>query len=184
MFHVEHDITLEIILSLLGSDSHPRRIGRDLGVPHTTVIRRLKTLLDANVVDFREEGKNKVYFLEDTLEARSYMVSAENYKFIQILEEYPRLRPVFSSIIRNPDVRLALLFGSYARRTPTFRSDIDIFVETRDRSIKSDIEKIHSRVSVKIGDFDRSSDLVREIEKNHVVIKGFEDYVAKTRFLQ
>jgi len=184
MFHVEQNLEYEIILHLMESDSHPRRIAKVLNVPHTTIIRRLKSLDDMNAVDFREEGRNKVYFLEGTLEARSLIISAEVYRSMRTIELYPRLRPLFSAIIRNEDVRLAILFGSYARWAPTYRSDIDIFIETKDRSIKTDMEKLHSRASVKIGDFDRSSDLVREIENNHVIIRGFEDYVGKTRFLQ
>jgi len=181
---VEQNIAYEILLHLLESDSHPRRIAKDLDVPHTTVIRRLKDLYDMNVVDFREEGKNKVFFLEDTLEARSFIISAEIYKFTKTLDLYPRLRPLFGAIIRNDEIPMAILFGSYARWAPTYKSDIDIFVETKDRGIKTGVEKLQSRVSVKIGDFDRSSDLVREIESNHVIIKGFEDYVGKTRLLQ
>lgn len=181
---MEQKIEYEILLRLLKSDSHPRQIGKDLEVPHTTITRRLKNLSESNVVDFRKEGRNKVYFIEDTLEARSFIISTEIYKFTRILELYPRLRPIFSAIIREDCIQMAILFGSYARRTPTFRSDIDIFIETRDRNIKTDMEKLHSRASVKIGDFDRSSDLVREIENNHVIIKGFEDYVGKTRILQ
>jgi predicted nucleotidyltransferase len=159
-------------------------MAKDLKVPHTTIIRRLKFLYDANAVDFREEGRNKVYFLEDTIEARSYIISAEIYKFTRTLELYPRLRPLFGAIIRDDDINLAILFGSYARWAPTYKSDIDIFIETKERSVKTDIEKLHSRASVKIGDFDRNSDLVREIESNHVIIRGFEEYVGKTRFLR
>ena len=184
MFHVEQNIEYDIILHLMESDSHPRRIAKDLNVPHTTIIRKLKILDEINVVDFREEGRNKVYFLEGTLEARSFIISAEVYRSMRTIELYPRLRSLFSAIIRNEEIRLAILFGSYARWAPTYKSDIDIFIETKDRNIRSDIDKLHSRASVKIGDFDRSSDLVREIEKNHVIIKGFEDYVGKTRFLQ
>lgn len=184
MFHVEQDLTMEIVLLLIDSDSHPRRISKELGVPHTTIIRKLRNLSDANAIDFREEGKNKVYFLEDTLEARTCIISAEVYRFARTLDSYPRLRAVFNSVIRDDRIRLAILFGSYARGAPTFRSDIDVFVETEDRQVKLDLEKIQSRVSVKIGPFDRSKDLVKEIEKNHVIIKGFEDYVSKTRILQ
>ncbi|ADN35462.1 hypothetical protein Mpet_0688 [Methanolacinia petrolearia DSM 11571] len=184
MFHVERNIGYEIVIHLLESDSHPRRIAKDLEVPHTTVIRRLKGLYDMNIVDFREEGKNKVFYLEESLEARSFIISAEIYKFTKTLDLYPRLRPLFSAIIRDDRIHMAILFGSYARWAPTYKSDIDIFVETKDREIKTGVEKLQSRVSVKIGDFDRNSDLVREIESNHVIIKGFEDYVGKTRVLQ
>jgi len=38
------DIELEIILSLIKSRSHLREIARDIREPHTTVLRKIKTL--------------------------------------------------------------------------------------------------------------------------------------------
>ncbi|WP_048114642.1 winged helix-turn-helix domain-containing protein, partial [Methanoculleus sp. MH98A] len=58
MFHVEQNVSIKIVALLLRGDSHPRKLAKDLNVSHTTVLRRLKDLLDGNVVDFRIEGKN------------------------------------------------------------------------------------------------------------------------------
>ena len=42
---------------------------------------------------------------------------------------------------------------------------------------------MNSRISVKSGPFDLGSDLIMEIIKNHVIIKGAEEFYAKTGFL-
>lgn len=61
MFHVEQNISIQIVALLLKGDSHPRKLAKDLDISHTTVLRKLEGLLDENVVDFRKEGKNRVY---------------------------------------------------------------------------------------------------------------------------
>ena len=44
------------------------------------------------------------------------------------------------------------------------------------------MEKGHSKLSVKTGIFDMDSPLVREIVKEHIIVKGVEDYVERIHF--
>jgi len=46
------------------------------------------------------------------------------------------------------------------------------------------VESIHSRIKVKFGDFDLSSNLIKEIIKNHVILKGVEEFYEKTKFFE
>ena len=39
-------------------------------------------------------------------------------------------------------------------------------------------------LSVKLGKFDNSSFLIKEIIKSHVVLKGVEDFYEKTKFFE
>ena len=181
MFHVERNLTYEIVITLLRVESHPRAIAKDLGATHTTVLRKLKILSCDNVIDYREEGKNKVYFIKNTLEARTYIMIVELYRLTRMLHTYPRLRSIIQSIQQHPDIQLAVLFGSYAKGTAMQKSDIDVYIKTEDRKLKRDLERIHSKLSIKTGEFDRSTILIREIEKDHVILKGVEEYYEKTR---
>jgi predicted nucleotidyltransferase len=88
------------------------------------------------------------------------------------------------NIQQNKKIGLAVLFGSYARGKANKNSDIDIFIETKDRKLKQELELLNSRLSVKIGEYDRSSPLIKEIEKNHVILKGVEPFYEKIGFLQ
>jgi DNA-binding transcriptional ArsR family regulator len=45
-------------------------LAKDPGISHITVLQKLRGLLDGNVVDFRIEGKNRVYFLKKPLRRR------------------------------------------------------------------------------------------------------------------
>jgi predicted nucleotidyltransferase len=146
-----------------------------------TIINKLRELINANIVDFKQKGKNKVYYLKKTLEARNCIIMAELYKMNKILKMYPRLRKIIEDILKNPKIKLAILFGSYAKGLAHEDSDIDVFVETKSRILKRNLENIDSRLSIKIGTFNRLNPLIREIEKNHIIIKGIEIYHEKTK---
>jgi predicted nucleotidyltransferase len=180
MFHVEQNLTNEIVTLLLQADLHPRAIAEKLGSNHMTVARKLHTLVEENVADYRAEGKNKVYFLKKSIVGRNAAMTAEIYRQSRIISRYPVLRGIFKSVREMPTIRLALLFGSYAKGRATSTSDIDIYVETLDREVKKQLESGNSSLSVKIGAFDTASPLIREIMKDHVIIRGVEEYFDKT----
>lgn len=184
MFHVEQNVPIRIISLLLRGDSHPRKLAKDLGISHTTVLRKLRVLLDGNVVDFRTEGKNRVYFLKKTLEARVYIFMVEWYALGNLIEEAPHLRSVIRTIQDRQDIPLAILFGSYAKGTADRKSDIDVYIETDDREVKRELERSNSRLSIKYGPWDPDNLLIQEIVKNHVILKGAERYYEKTKFFE
>lgn len=177
MFHMEQkDYNLEIVRKLLRSEGHIRSIAVQLGINHMMIVRKMNELLKKNVVDFKQEGKNKVYFLKDSVEARMHVLMAEEYALVRVLKKYPALRKVVENVHRNGKIKLALLFGSYAKGLAKKESDIDLFVETKDQTLKKELQMLNSKLSVKIGKFDKGNLLVDEIKKNHVIIKGFEKY--------
>jgi len=182
MNHVEQNLTNDIVALLLRNDLHPRAIAEQLTSNHATVLRKLADLTEENVVDFRMEGRNKVFRLKRSIEGRNAAMIAELYSQSLVISRYPVLRGIFPSIQGMPDVPLALLFGSYAKRLAKPESDIDIFIETPDSEKKRQIEQKHSRVSVKTGVFDTRDLLVREIMKDHIIIKGVEAYFDRIGF--
>ncbi len=175
---------LKIVENLSQKENHIRGLAKELSTNQTTISRKIKELYEENVVDYKQEGRNKVYFLKKTLEAFQMVLIMEHYKLLEILREYPYLRKIIQEIKKDKRIKLAILFGSYARKTATKESDIDIFIETKNRKIKNEIENIDSKISVKIGKFDRGNLLVKEIEKNHVIIKGVEAYYEKIGFFE
>ncbi|MBU3923437.1 MAG: nucleotidyltransferase domain-containing protein [Nanoarchaeota archaeon] len=168
------DYRLEIVGALIGSSCHSRELARKLEINHMMLNRKFKELVEQNVMDYRVEGKNKVYFMKNSVEARSFVFMAENYKLIKLLEKNPTLRRIVDYVVSDKRFGLCVLFGSYTKGIADKKSDVDIFVETGSKVLKNDLEKLDSKVSVKIGKFDRSSSLGKEILKNHVVIKGVE----------
>jgi len=184
MNHVEQNLTNEIVALLLKEDLHTRAIAEHLKSNHATVLRKLRILTEDNIVDFRLEGKNKVFTIKRTIEGRNAAMIAEIYKQSSVVSKYPILRGIFQAILEMPEVPLAILYGSYAKGLPNKGSDIDIFIETSDSYMKKQIEQKHSLLSVKIGTFDTKNLLIREIMKEHVIIRGVEVYFDKTGFFK
>jgi len=174
---------VKIVESLLKRENHVRGLAKELKINQMTITRRLDELCKENILDFKWEGKNKVYFLKNTLEALQFVIITEGYKLLEVLKIYPYLRQIFQQIKKDKRIKLAILFGSHAKKTATKESDIDIYIETGSKSIKREVEAIDSRINVKIGRFSRESLLVKEIEKDHVIIKGVERYYEKVNFI-
>lgn len=182
MFHMEQkNFKFEIVDQLLKGKKHIRRIAVDLSINHMMIIRKMRALAQENVVDYEEEGKNKLYFLKKTSEARAYVYKAENYKLVCLLRKYPGLRGIIEKIQKNRNVKIAILFGSFAKGIAKNDSDIDIYIDTTKKELKKEVEQNDSRANVKIGKFDKSSPLTKEIIKNHVIIKGVEQYYEKNK---
>jgi len=182
MVQKRNNLDFEIILLLIKGDNHVRGIARNLVESHSTVLRRLNELVKENVIDYKLEGKNKVFFIKKNLQAKNYVFNAERYKQIKLLKKYPEISVIAEDILKECHENLIIIFGSYAKFTVKKDSDIDIYVETNNRKVKDELESIHSRISVKIGSFDLNSPLIREIIKEHVLLKGVEEFYEKIKF--
>ena len=79
---------------------------------------------------------------------------------------------------------MIVLFRSYAKGHPKKDSDIDIYLETTNNKIKPKIQELNSKINIKVGKFDINSLLVKEIIKNHVIIRGVEDFYEKNKFFE
>lgn len=168
-----------IITLLLRGERHLRSIAREVGESHSTVSRKLSALKEENVIDSRSEGRNKLFFLKNNTTAKTYIAQSELQKKARLLKTYPELGILFEEVLKRTEAPLVVLFGSYAKGLAKKESDIDIYIETTNRDVKKAIEEIHSRINVKIGPFDKSSPLIREIIKNHVIIRGVEAFHEK-----
>ncbi len=179
MVQKRDNLELDIVELLLNTDNHVRGIAKKLNESHSTILRKLNNLKKKNVVDSRKEGKNKIFFLKKNFISRTYILQAELHKLIKLLHRNPELSVIFEEIVRKTDAKLIILFGSYAKGSAKKGSDIDIYIETMSRSIKKSVEEIHSKINVKIGKFDIKSPLIKEIIKNHIIIRGIEEFYEK-----
>ncbi len=55
---------LKIVEALLRKENHIRALAKQLKTNQTTIARKVKELYNENVVDYKQEGRNKVYFLK------------------------------------------------------------------------------------------------------------------------
>lgn len=172
---------MEILIYLTKNPSYIRNLARVSKTNHMMIKRKIDELLKENVVDYKIEGKNKTYFIKKSIEAKSYIYMAEQYKLINVLKKYPSLRNIIEKIKKIEKIKLALLFGSYVKDTSNKKSDIDIFIETTDKRIKKDVELLDTKLNVKIGIYNKDNNLIKEIEKNNIIIKGVEEYYERNK---
>jgi predicted nucleotidyltransferase len=177
---MEQIIATKTILILLKGPNHARSVAKSLGINHMTAMRALRSLVEANVLDYSVTGRNKVYALKTTLEARNAVLMAEIHRLDLLVERYPFLRRIMTKILDDERVGLAVLFGSYAKGTATKNSDIDLYVQTQDPNLKKDLEGLSSKLSVKIGNYDTDNPLIKEIQKDHVIVKGVEMFYGRS----
>ncbi|MBI1970776.1 nucleotidyltransferase domain-containing protein, partial [Candidatus Woesearchaeota archaeon] len=142
------NLELDIIELLLRSDNHVRGIAKQLNEPHSTVLRKLNDLKKNKAIDSRTEGKNKIFYLKQDIRSRTYVLKAELHKLTKLLRDNPELIIIFEEILKKTDEKLIILFGSYAKGLAEKDSDIDIYIETKSRSVKKAIEEIHSKINV------------------------------------
>jgi predicted nucleotidyltransferase len=179
-----NNLELDIILLLLKQYYHVRGLAKALDESHATVLRKLNNLLKYNVVDYKKQGKNKIFFLKKNLLSKDYILQAEIYKLNMLLSRHPDLMIILEEVLKKSDEKLIILFGSYAKFRAKKESDIDIYIETENRNIKKAVDNIHSKISVKIGPFDKSSNLIKEIIKDHVIIRGYEEFYEKKQLFE
>ncbi len=180
----QKNYSVMVVLNLLRGDNHIRGLAKSVGTNQTTISRKMAELQKGNIVDFRTEGRNKVFFIKKSLEAKQYACIAEMHKLLDSLNRYPKLRAIFEKIKKDHRFSLAVLFGSYAKGMARKESDIDIYIETKDQRVKQQIEGIDTRLSIKIGMYDKKSLLIKEIEKDHIIIKGAEEYYEKNQLFE
>ncbi len=184
MVQNKNNIEFRIILVLIKNKTHLREIARTLNESHSTILRKINQLVKENILDYKREGKNKVFFIKNNLNAKNHVYLSEIYKLSKLLKKYPELSAIFNKIQKNKKIKLAILFGSYAKFIAKPNSDIDIYIETKNQNLKKEIQMANTKLSIKIGQFTLSSLLIKEIIKNHVIIKGVENFYEKTKFFE
>ena len=147
MTQIKINYNYEVLLILLKRELYGRELAKELKTSLTRVQSVLNELRNINVVDYKIEGKNHLYFIKKNLSSKSFILNAENYKLTKIINKHPELEPIFEDVIKKSKCNLIILFGSYARGEDTNSSDIDIVViERRDKMLELEkYEKILNR---------------------------------------
>jgi len=175
----QKNYNLEIVNVLARRENHVRGIANSLKINHMMVVRKIKELLNKNVVDFKLNGRNNIYFLRNNSESRAYVLMAENYKLIKLLLKYSFLREIVLKIQKDKRIKFASIFGSYTKGLENKKSDIDIYLDINNLEIKKEYSKLDSKLSIKIGKWNKRNFLIKEIIENHILIKGGEIFYER-----
>src|SRR3989344_6565027 len=157
----------ELLLYLLKKEAHGRELAKELKTSLTRIQSILSSLRHHNIIDYKIEGKNHIYFIKKNIIAKAYILNSENYKLVKLFRKYPFLEQLFKNITEKYSNLLIILFGSYAKFISKEDSDIDIYIYTSDKKIKEEIKLFYDKLSIKIGKFNKEDLLIQEIIKNH-----------------
>lgn len=89
------------------------------------------------------------------------------------------IKNILQDILKNFTVKKAILFGSYAKHTPTAKSDIDLVIDSDGTLIniyfygllEELVTKLQKNVDLfEISEIQKNSDIYKNIEKEGVVV--------------
>ena len=184
MNQIKINYNYEILLLLLKKETHQRELAKQLNTSLTRVQSALRDLRNINVVDYNVVGKNHIYSIKKNIISKAQILNAENYKLIKLLRKHQEFEPMFNQIIEKCDKELIVLFGSYAKGIENKDSDIDIYVDSKNIKIKNELRNIYDKLSIQVRKFDINDLLIKEIMKNHIIIKGGEIFYEKQGFFE
>lgn len=163
-----------------GKKIYGRQLAGKLKMNQKTVSNILNRLEKEGILKYSTEGKNKYYFLNmlnpQVKDIIKMLEIARKNKFIQ---KYIKLKALFYALEKRAR-GILVVFGSYANFTSNRDSDLDVFVVGN----IGEVEDLENLYKIKINIVKSSKEktnkqdvFVKEIIKNHIVIKGAEEFV-------
>ncbi len=155
-------------------------IASKLNMNQKTVSNVLNKLEKQHIIKYKEEGRNKYYFLNKLNPSTKEMIKlVEVNKRIVLFEKYKKLSSLFSEIEKRAK-GITIIFGSYANFTKNEKSDLDVFVIGSVADI-SDLETLYNIkiniVKSTIDKFKSNNLFLKEIINNHILLKGVEEFI-------
>ncbi|MBI2549521.1 nucleotidyltransferase domain-containing protein [Candidatus Woesearchaeota archaeon] len=187
------DIKLRI-LNLYCSDylvqHHIREMATLIKKSHVTLLSHLSALEKDKVLNAKTIGKNKVYTLnlENTL-TKHYLIMSEVFESIRYQEQLFLIKRITTEIANHNIPGSVILFGSYAKKTFTGDSDIDLFYlgdsNEKDISKIKTIGKMYGKtIAIKTATVQnfakglRKKDaLIMEILKYHIILLNHDSFI-------
>ncbi|MEA3229562.1 MAG: nucleotidyltransferase domain-containing protein [archaeon] len=183
------DITQKWVTLLIPfSDNYSGRfsateISKKTGIPQQTASRELNRLTEKNIVNYKIEGKNKLFYLDPgKLSSKNILNIIENQKALKFLLENKDISVIVNEII--PRCKSMIVFGSYAKSAADKESDLDVAIfESRQK-----IDDIKKKYVIEINEhytscreFEKSlkneNPLAVEIAENHVIFGNISEIV-------
>jgi len=169
---------------------HIRLMAKLIGKSHVSLLPHLKEFEKDKMLISKEVGKSKVYSLNlNNNQVREFLSFAEKKKSLELLNKEIFIKKIYEEFI-NLDLNGSLiLFGSYASKTHTEESDIDLLYlsnlkESEGKKIK-ELGKIYKRdihlVSMNIKQFreqlSKQGALIKEIINNHIILRNHDLFI-------
>ncbi len=158
-------------------------ISKKTGIPQQTASRGLNELAKSNLLNYRTEGKNKMFYLDlEKQSSKNILNIIENHKALKFLLENRDVSVIINEIVLR--CKSLILFGSYAKETQSKDSDLDIAII----GSKKGIDDIKRRQSIEINEhkisyselgmlLKKENPLAIEIAENHIFFGNISELV-------
>mgnify|MGYP001563261174 CR=1 FL=1 len=178
--------SLDILESFLENYNkwiYGRDIAKKLKMNQKTVSNILNKLEKENILKFSIEGKNKYYYLNKfNPHIKEIIKLIEIQRKIKFLEKYKKIKELFNKLEEKTQ-DLLIIFGSYANFSSNEKSDLDVLIFEKIKEIK-DLEQLYNIkiniIKINEKNFNKNDTLIKEIIKNHVILKGIEKWIDLT----
>ena len=156
-----------------------REIAKKTALPYGTVQKILER--NKEIIESREEGKNKYFSLKNILENKYLIQQLEIEKTKLFIKKNTKLVPFWQKL--SEENLPILIFGSFAKNNQDKNSDIDLLIISEiEIKLPSHLttHKLHSITlkSEKIKQLKIES-LFKEIKTNHIILSGFEFFLQE-----
>lgn len=172
------------------SQFHIRQMAKLIGKSHVSLLPYLKELEKVKVLISKEVGKSKVFSLNlSNNQVRELLSVAEKKKSLELLGKEIFIKKIYDEFVKLDLTGSLVLFGSYASKTHTEESDVDLLYlgnlkENDSKKIK-ELGKIYKKeihfVSMNFKQFreqlSKQGALTKEVISNHIVLYNQDLFV-------
>lgn len=139
-----------------------------------------KELEKQSILKSSTQGKNKLYFLNKESKLLIHFISAiEHLRTINFYKKQTKIKYIAEKILPKIN-NTAIIFGSYAKNKQKSKSDIDLLIiGNYDKSIEQDAELLNLTLDIKHYKELKKDTLIEEVKKDHIILKGFENFIQK-----
>ena len=161
-----------------------REISKLSKLPLKTCQNALSDLEKNKILKSKTEGKNKYFTLNlENIKTKLYLLQAEIYKTGMFLEKYPSIKLFLKSLNTTAPI---IVFGSFAKLGAGKNSDLDVLIISKKElnlpfhllPFKPHQINIAEKTFIKA--LEDQENLIKEVEKNHVILNNPSFYVDIT----
>lgn len=169
---------------------HIRQMAKLIGKSHVGLLSHLREFEKNKILISKEVGKSKVYsFNLNNNQGKDFLSLAEKKKALELIDKEVFIRKILNEFINLDLNGTLILFGSYASKTHTQESDIDLFylgdLKKKENKKMKDFGKIYNKkihlVSMNLIQFreqlSKQIALCREIINNHIILYNPDIFV-------
>jgi len=123
-----------------------RQLSRELNIPYASFYRTINSINDLLIIE--EVGKSKIITLNrQNKVVKSHLVVSSDEERKDYLKKYPIIRKIYQELNIED---IVILFGSYAKKTHTERSDIYLLIVNKNGKKSISFSKYELLFKIKI----------------------------------